>query len=269
MVGRRQVALLVAVVVMTAIAAHPIASRRQESPRRQVTSVWDGVYTAGQAERGSATYATTCARCHRTDLSGDEGLTLNGENFMTLGPSLKGATFFADWGDDTLSRLFLKIRDTMPPSFQAIVDDRAKVDVLAYILSENGFPAGSRELDLDMGRFETIQIVRKGTEGAPVPSFSVVQIVGCLTGTEGQWLLTNTTEPVLSRDGASTPSDLKRAESEPLGNGRFLLINARKFEPGSHQGQKMEAKGLLYKQAGEENRITLSSLQMVASGCAN
>jgi hypothetical protein len=70
----------------------------------------------------------------------------------------------------------------------------------------------------------------------------------------------------LTRDAASTVADLKKAETESLGVERFMLLNAAPFGPGSHDGHKMEAKGLLYREPGE-NRITLSSLQMLAPGC--
>jgi hypothetical protein len=69
----------------------------------------------------------------------------------------------------------------------------------------------------------------------------------------------------LTRDAASTVADLKKAETESLGVERFMLLNAAPFGPGSHDGHKMEARGLLYREPGE-NRITLSSLQMLSDG---
>jgi hypothetical protein len=226
-----------------------------------------GAYTTAQAERGRAAYLRNCSRCHRTDLSGDEGLTLNGELFQTLGPSLKGDTFFADWGQGSANRLFRKIRDTMPPDFQSIVDDNTKIDIVAYLLHENGLPDGVQELTRDAASLEGIPIIRPGTDHRSLPNFAVVRVVGCLaSGPNNRWVLTNTSEPIMTRDAASTVTDLKQAETESLGVERFVLVNAAPFGPGSHDGHKMEAKGLLYREPGE-NRITLSSLQMLAPGC--
>ena len=36
-------------------------------------TVWDGVFTAMQAERGQASYTEYCLRCHKADLQGIEG----------------------------------------------------------------------------------------------------------------------------------------------------------------------------------------------------
>ena len=35
-------------------------------------TVWDGVFTAEQAERGAEAYKTSCSECHGGDLAGDE-----------------------------------------------------------------------------------------------------------------------------------------------------------------------------------------------------
>src|SRR5688572_26571122 len=98
--------------------------------------IWQGVYTTAQAERGRATYATTCLRCHNPDLSGDRGPALKGERFMT------------SWGGGSVTRLFEKIRDTMPPFATSTLDDQAKLDVVAFILQTNGFPAADKQLAL-------------------------------------------------------------------------------------------------------------------------
>src|SRR5438067_13427241 len=46
-------------------------------------SVWDGTYTAAQAERGQKAYSANCAGCHQSDLGGKgEVPALRGDNFM-------------------------------------------------------------------------------------------------------------------------------------------------------------------------------------------
>ena len=44
--------------------------------------IWDGVYSAAQAERGRAVYEARCSRCHGNDLNGVSGSALAGEGFV-------------------------------------------------------------------------------------------------------------------------------------------------------------------------------------------
>jgi len=218
-------------------------------------TVWDGTYSAAQAARGKANFTTSCERCHLADLSGGTG------------PSLKGTRFMTDWENESLYKIFTKIRDTMPPNFGTTLTDDAKLDVLTYILQANGFPEGPADLKIDTDELDAIQIVRKGANRPAVPNFSVVQVVGCLAkGPNNTWVLNNTSEPVLSKDQPSTPEELKAAEARPIGTQTFRLVSVNSFKPELHSGQKMEVRGLLYREA-EDSRLNVTSLQMVASNC--
>jgi hypothetical protein len=217
--------------------------------------IWAGVYTSAQAERGKTNFAGSCARCHLADLSGGTG------------PSLKGERFITAWQDESLYRLFTKIRDTMPPNFGTTLTEDAKLDVITYILQSNGFPAGATELMVDQDKLDSVQIVRKGT-GTTLPNFSLVQVVGCLApGPNDAWLLTNTSEPVVTKDQPSTPEELKLAESRPAGKESYRLVSTTKFKPAFQRGQKIEAKGLLYREPNA-SRLNVVSLKQLGS-CAS
>ena len=56
--------------------------RAQAAPPTPARTVWNGVYTADQAQRGSQQFGTHCASCHAADLTGGEGPSLVGESFM-------------------------------------------------------------------------------------------------------------------------------------------------------------------------------------------
>src|SRR5947199_6753549 len=129
--------------------------------------IWDGVYTAAQAERGKAEFAKSCANCHIADLSGS-----------VRGPSLKGDRFMAAWENTTVNNLFRKIRDSMPATYPESVEDNVKLDIIAYLLQQNGFPAGASELKQDSTELDNIQIARKGATG--IPNFALVEVAGCL-----------------------------------------------------------------------------------------
>ncbi|MBA2590395.1 MAG: c-type cytochrome [Alphaproteobacteria bacterium] len=118
-----------ALVAMVAVAA--IAAMAQPT-----ASVWEGIYTEAQAARGSDGYGKSCAACHGASLTG------TGE-----APALQGAQFVSDFNGETVGDLFDRIRTTMPQDNPASLPRDQYADILAFLLKENGFPAGAKELD--------------------------------------------------------------------------------------------------------------------------
>jgi mono/diheme cytochrome c family protein len=218
-------------------------------------TTFDGVFTEAQAERGKQNFlAGRCGGCHKLDLTGDRG------------PALKGDDFLAHWDNGSVVTLFDKIRETMPPNGANEVTDDAKADIVAYLLQQNGFPAGKAELRAEPESLGIIDLVRKG-QAVTVPNFSLVQVVGCLSqGPNNAWTLTKTSDPVLTRDEEPTQAALRTSQNKALGSQTFLLISVVPFKPEGHAGQKMEARGLLYKDQGDA-RINLTSLQSLGTGC--
>src|SRR5579863_1632938 len=98
-------------------------------------SVWDGVYTQDQAERGRPLYNQHCASCHADTLMGGE-----------MSPPLVGGDFLSNWNGLTLGELFERIRTTMPQNKAGKLTREVNADITAYILSVNKFPAGKAEL---------------------------------------------------------------------------------------------------------------------------
>ena len=235
---------------LSVLLACAVALRAQDATPR----IWQGVYTTAQAERGKTVFNTTCLRCHGADLSG------------TTAPALKGDRFQATWGNETIEGLFAKIRDTMPPNFGTLVDDQAKLDIVTYILQTNGFPAGSSELVLGGADLAAAQILKKG-EQATMQNFSLVQAVGCLvSGPNNTWMLTRTADPLTTRDETPNDGSLVTASTRPLGTKTYRLISVTPFSPQSHVGQKVEARGLVYTEPGDE-RINLTSLRATGGSC--
>lgn len=222
------------------------------------SKIWNGVYTAAQAERGKADFDKSCSNCHNADLNGGP-----------RAPALRGDRFMRDWVNGSAEVLFAKVRDTMPANYPETVSDEIKIDILAYLLEQNAFPAGKTELKLDDKELEDIQIVPKGEQAAA--NFALVRMVGCLAeGPAGkggvQWTLNQTTEPAITRDETATPASLQDAAAKPLGAGTYELVSAAAFKPDAHKGQKVEARGLLYRDAGR-NVLNLTSLENAGSAC--
>ncbi len=98
-------------------------------------SVWDGVYTEDQADRGRGLYNQHCASCHADTLTGGE-----------MSPPLAGGEFLSNWNGLTLGELFERIRTTMPQNKAGKLSREVNADITAYILSVNKFPSGKTDL---------------------------------------------------------------------------------------------------------------------------
>jgi len=98
-------------------------------------------------------------------------------------------------------------------------------------------------------------------------NFNIAEVVGCLEQTpSGTWMLTHASDPILSTTQATSSAELGVAAAKPLGNQQDQLLGAGVFNPSSHKGQKMAAKGVLIKDA-KESRFNVTSLQPVAATC--
>jgi len=231
---------VVAATVVTSAAVHA----------QQAAPIWSGAFSAGQALRGKGHFDVYCASCHNEDLSGRNG------------PALASPVFLTNWDSAAVSELFAKIRKTMPRGAAPLADD-VYLDVIAYILQRNGFPAGTSELRADSPALATTQIV--GKDGPmPAQSGQLVRTVGCFAGdsTGRMWTLTSATPPKRSRTGdASSEAERAALDAGPLGSQAFrLLAVARSAE--SHRGHKVEAKGLL-----NGDTIAVTSLELVNASC--
>jgi mono/diheme cytochrome c family protein len=116
-------------------------------------TVWDGVYTVPQAERGKFDYMESCAQCHGEDLSG------GGDAVMDPPPPLKVENFGV--GRRDLGNLYDFMRAQMPGNAPGSLPRAVYADILAYLLRENSYPPGSVELPDDSDALSRIQVVKK------------------------------------------------------------------------------------------------------------
>ena len=125
------------------------ASLWQDAARAQAVAktVWDGVYTTAQSDRGRAAYRTSCAACHGESLAGD------------LAPALSGP-FWSIWEGRPVAELMKVIRTTMPADGPESLKPQEYADILAYLFSVNKFPAGDVELPTDAAALEAVKITK-------------------------------------------------------------------------------------------------------------
>lgn len=103
----------------------------------QDKTVNDGVFTEGQVSSGQIVFDAQCKTCH---------------NMRFYRDTLRS------WNNQPLLYLWESIMGTMPADNPGSLMFEEYTDVIAYILSENGFPAGDTKLDPDNG-MDSIAIV--------------------------------------------------------------------------------------------------------------
>ena len=103
----------------------------EESPEPE-SSGPDSLYTQAQAERGEDSFRETCLSCHSSS-------------------EFRGRSFQRDWRGSSLGYLYEEIVYYMPEDNPGGLSTNTYLDIMAYILDQNGFPAGEVELVSDIG----------------------------------------------------------------------------------------------------------------------
>jgi mono/diheme cytochrome c family protein len=225
-------------------------------------TVLDGAYSTEQAARGQVAYTKGCASCHGEDLKGVAG---------TNAAVLVGDRFLDRWREDDLGELFRFLQISMPSRAASTMTDEAKLDVMAYLLQANKFPAGSTELTAATA--DNILLV--GQDGLkPMPNASAVRAVGCLELAPGSiWTLTHAPELTAARNTEeTTPDELKSSASRSSGPLTFKLpgldFAIPGLKPSEFRGHKVQVKGNVYRQSGND-RINVRSLSSITPQCGN
>jgi alcohol dehydrogenase (cytochrome c) len=96
-----------------------------------------GGYTKEQAQTGAQVYSQSCSLCHGSRLQGDPAPALTGAAFAQALQSTYTTT----------SKLYALIATQMPVNDPGSLSKEQYTEVLAFILAENGYPAGGASLD--------------------------------------------------------------------------------------------------------------------------
>src|SRR5690349_3895327 len=84
-------------------------------------SLWDGVYTADQANRGSVNYSASCSQCH--------GATLEGDGRYK---ALVGDTFWTYFQGRTLDYMLDFVSKNMPNNAPGSLDSSKYPELVAF-----------------------------------------------------------------------------------------------------------------------------------------
>ncbi len=233
------------------LAAGAIAIALAQAPVLAPKTVWDGVFTAGQAERGRLAFSGECAECHGANLEGGEGKALSGDQF------------WKDWKELTVGELLTFVRTNMPfddaGTKKGTLAASTYADIVAHILNANGFPAGN--VELSQASSAGVQIVRKEGPGE-LPDSAAARVVGCLAPRDGagaDWTIVKGTRAVRS----SSPKDGDRTMA--LGDRnytlKFVLTNLTRLV-----GHRVAVSGLLIGEGGVRG-INVSAVDNLADTC--
>ena len=142
---------LLAFAATTVVALSAASSLLYAQSAAQVSS-WSGVYSAAQADHGRALFDDNCAKCHQSTLDGMDEI-----------PALKGSHFMADWEQQSVADLMDRVHTTMPMDNPGALNADSVTDVVAYLLQQNGMPAGSKAMAAGMLNTIRIDPVKPGS----------------------------------------------------------------------------------------------------------
>lgn len=207
-------------------------------------TVWDGVYTDAQAERGTAIFGQSCSNCHTLTPQGSRPLA--------------GDKFWEGYTQKTVGNLLTYVRTNMPNGNGGSLPASSYNDLVALILKSNGFPPGMSELSPET--ISTVQIIPKDGPGE-LPSNTLVRVVGCLARNGSDWVLTSATAPErIERSGVGA-EDASRSLGDRTVALKFVLTRLDSFV-----GQRMSVSGILIG-AGGVNGVNVATVNRVADTC--
>jgi outer membrane protein assembly factor BamB len=119
--------------------SEPLVVPRPTRRDRPTRSLADGVFTASQAAQGKQLFAQECATCHQS-------------------VNYTGANFAAKWGDGTLGDVYQDMALAMPPANAGGLTPATYASIVAYFVSESGYPAGNEALPGDAAQLRGIAI---------------------------------------------------------------------------------------------------------------
>jgi mono/diheme cytochrome c family protein len=218
-----------------------LGTAQTSSPRR---TVWDGVYTETQAARGMMAYGQSCAGCH--------ALTAEGK------APLVGDPFWKSFAQKTVGDLLEFVSTYMPNGAPGSLTEPTYRDIVAIILKSNGFPTGNTELGSNT--IADVQVVPKDGR-TELPANALARVVGCLTRSGGDWVVTNATSPERAERAVSPADDVAR----PLGN-RTIALKFVITRLDALAGSRVAVSGLLIGEGGVDG-INVTTVNRVAPKC--
>ncbi len=108
------------------------------------------LFTSAQADGGKIKFLTYCAMCHGPNLLGRSG------------PALKGPNFASPKADFHVGDVFGIVANNMPATAPATLAHDDYVQIMAFLLQQNGYPAGDKALTYDDATKSKVKLLYRG-----------------------------------------------------------------------------------------------------------
>jgi len=204
------------------------------------TSTREGVYTEAQAIAGGALYLRSCVECHGITLAGGEG-----------GPGLVGGEFWNQWQDQSLAAFYQITASTMPVNNPNGFSAEQYADLVAFMLQQNGLPAGEQNLPSSAGDLVAITMQ---------PSLSPVRVASLMNGA-------STAQRVIEYEWLGYHNDTHATRYAPLDQinadnvqnlevtWRWTTLNHGPNPEFNYESTPVMADGVLYATAGRRRDV--------------
>jgi mono/diheme cytochrome c family protein len=207
-------------------------------------TAWEGVYTEAQAARGEMAFSRSCGNCHALATEGKAPLV--------------GDQFWKSFSQKSVGELLDFVTANMPNGAPKSLDETTYTSIVALMLKSNGFPAGA--VELDPKTIADVQIVpRDGS--TTLPANALVRVVGCLTKSGQDWVVTRATSPVRAERIAQAEEDAGR----PLGT-RTMPLKFVLTKLDAMAGSRVAVHGLLIGADGVDG-LNVTTVSRVAAKC--
>ena len=221
-----------------------VAALATAQPATAHRTIWAGVYTEAQAARGRTAFGESCSGCHSLEAGGKSPLV--------------GEPFWKSFQQKTVAELLDYVSANMPNGAAGTLNESTYRDIVALMLSSNGFPAGATELQRD--NIADVQIMPKDA-GAELPADAFVRVVGCLAKRGSDWVVTRATAPERAEREPQGGEDAAR----PLGTRTMQLkFVLTKLDPLA--GSRVLVNGMLIGEGGKDG-INVTTVSRVAAKC--
>jgi PQQ-dependent dehydrogenase (methanol/ethanol family) len=153
-----------------------------------------GWYAPPQVAQGRWEYSQKCGVCHGQQLEGAGA------------PALKGKTFIERWNGKKLSDFYEFVHGDMPLGLGASLPSQEYADIIAYLLAQNGLPAGSERFTPYSPRDRVLELSAAAASGGTVAAAAPGKVtIGALFGKLAQ---PNTSKPSQAElDAADAATD--------------------------------------------------------------
>jgi hypothetical protein len=189
-------------------------------------------------------FGQSCAGCHALAAEGRAPLV--------------GDAFWKSFQQKTVGDLVEFVSKYMPNGAPGSLTESAYQDIVALMLKSNGFPAGTA--DLGTSTIAGVQIIPKDGS-TELPANALARVVGCLSRSGGDWVVTNATTPERAERAAPTGEDAQR----PLGT-RTMALKFVVTRLDALAGSRVVVSGLLIG-AGGADGINVTAVNRIGPKC--